>query len=137
MKCKACPYFIWMQRKEEGSKTIEVRLSCEREKRQIGHDELDKNGCPIWCPLNKKNDKKQAEDYQRSENVPQGKWQNSPEMPDSIAGIPVSDLLFIAQIRETSARIDLYPIGQPRTYPSQRIDLCEDCYQEFINFLEK
>ena len=41
-----------------------------------------------------------------------------------------------AQIRETSARIDLYPIGQPRTYPSQRIDLCEDCYQEFINFLE-
>ena len=41
-----------------------------------------------------------------------------------------------AQISKTSARLDLYPIGQPRTYPSQRIDFCEDCYQEFINFLE-
>lgn len=42
-----------------------------------------------------------------------------------------------AQISQSSARIDLYAIGQPRTYASQRIDLCEDCYQEFINFLEK
>lgn len=42
-----------------------------------------------------------------------------------------------AQISEVSARIDLYAIGQRRTCPSQRIDLCEDCYQEFINFLEK
>ncbi len=41
-----------------------------------------------------------------------------------------------AQISQKSARLDLYPIGQPRTYPSQRIDFCEDCYQEFINFLE-
>ena len=41
-----------------------------------------------------------------------------------------------AQVSETSARIDLYPIGQPRTYPSQRIDLCEECYEQFINFLE-
>ena len=42
-----------------------------------------------------------------------------------------------AQVSETSARIDLYPIGCNRTCPSQRIDLCEDCNQEFINFLEK
>lgn len=42
-----------------------------------------------------------------------------------------------AQVSEASARIDLYPIGCNRTCPSQRIDLCEDCYQEFINFLEK
>lgn len=42
-----------------------------------------------------------------------------------------------SQISQTSARIDLYAIGRPRTYASQRIDLCEDCYQEFINFLEK
>ena len=42
-----------------------------------------------------------------------------------------------AQISQTSARIDLYAIGQPRTYASQRIDLCEDCYEQFINFLEK
>lgn len=41
-----------------------------------------------------------------------------------------------AQISKTSARIDLYPIGQPRTYPSQRIDLCEDCYNAFISFIE-
>ena len=41
-----------------------------------------------------------------------------------------------AQISKTSARIDLYPIGQPRTYPSQRIDLCAECYEQFINFLE-
>ena len=40
------------------------------------------------------------------------------------------------QLSEKSARIDLYAIGQQRTCPSQRIDLCEDCYQEFINFLE-
>lgn len=41
-----------------------------------------------------------------------------------------------AQISKTSARIDLYPIGQLRTYPSQRIDLCEECYEQFVNFLE-
>lgn len=42
-----------------------------------------------------------------------------------------------AQLSKESARLDLYEIGQLRTCPSQRIDLCEDCYQEFINFLEK
>ena len=42
-----------------------------------------------------------------------------------------------AQVSSTSARIDLYSIGCNRTAPSQRIDLCEDCYQEFIGFLEK
>ena len=41
------------------------------------------------------------------------------------------------QLSKQSARIDLYAIGERRTCPSQRIDLCEDCYQEFINFLEK
>ena len=41
------------------------------------------------------------------------------------------------QLSDKSARIDLYEIGQQRTCPSQRIDLCEDCYQKFINFLEK
>lgn len=42
-----------------------------------------------------------------------------------------------AQISQMSARIDLYPIGQPRTYPSQRIDLCEECFNEFVNFMER
>lgn len=41
-----------------------------------------------------------------------------------------------AEISATSARIDLYPIGANRTYPRQRIDLCEDCYEKFISFFE-
>lgn len=41
------------------------------------------------------------------------------------------------QLSDKSARIDLYEIGRQRTCPSQRIDLCEDCYQKFIDFLEK
>ena len=41
------------------------------------------------------------------------------------------------QLSDKSARIDLYEIGRQRTCPSQRIDLCEDCYQDFINFLER
>lgn len=49
------------------------------------------------------------------------------------------ELAFVnnVQLSKQSARIDLYAIGERRTCPSQRIDLCEDCYQEFINFLEK
>ena len=46
------------------------------------------------------------------------------------------DFINNVQLSEKSARIDLYAIGQRRTCPSQRIDLCEDCYNEFINFLE-
>ena len=42
-----------------------------------------------------------------------------------------------SQLSEQSARLDLYSIGHSRTCPSQRIDLCENCYQECINFLEK
>lgn len=41
-----------------------------------------------------------------------------------------------AQISEKSARIDLYTIGQRRTCPSQRIDLCEECFERFIAFFE-
>ena len=41
------------------------------------------------------------------------------------------------QLSKQSARIDLYAIGERRTCPTQRIDLCEDCYHAFINFLEK
>ena len=49
------------------------------------------------------------------------------------------ELTFVnnVQLSKQSARIDLYAIGERRTCPSQRIDLCEDCYQEFINFLER
>lgn len=41
-----------------------------------------------------------------------------------------------AQISEVSARIDLYAIGQRRTCPSERIDLCEECFERFVTFLE-
>lgn len=41
-----------------------------------------------------------------------------------------------AQISAKSARLDLYPTGAPRTYPSQRLDLCEQCYEDFVTFLE-
>ena len=41
-----------------------------------------------------------------------------------------------AQISQKSARLDLYPIGQPRTYPSQRIDFCEDCFCRFLEMYE-
>jgi hypothetical protein len=47
------------------------------------------------------------------------------------------DAINNAQLSQKTARIDLYPVGVARTCPSQRIDLCEDCFQEFINFLEK
>ncbi len=42
-----------------------------------------------------------------------------------------------AQVSAMSARIDLYAVGQNRTSPCQRIDLCEDCYEAFIDFFEK
>lgn len=34
------------------------------------------------------------------------------------------------------AKIDLWGVGQHRTDCPQRIDLCERCYDEFVNFLE-
>lgn len=34
------------------------------------------------------------------------------------------------------AKIDLWGVGQHRTDPPQRIDLCESCYQKFVCFLE-
>lgn len=36
----------------------------------------------------------------------------------------------------SSARIDVWGCGVLRTSHAQRIDLCEECYQDFINFLE-
>lgn len=39
-------------------------------------------------------------------------------------------------IKISSARIDIWGVGVPRTYSAQRIDLCEECYQDFINFFE-
>ena len=34
------------------------------------------------------------------------------------------------------AKIDLWQVGQHRSGPPQRIDLCEECCEKFIIFLE-
>lgn len=34
------------------------------------------------------------------------------------------------------ARIDLWGVGQHRTEAPQKMDLCESCFQKFVNFLE-
>lgn len=39
-------------------------------------------------------------------------------------------------IKISSARIDLWAPGVLRSYRGQRIDLCEDCYEELVGFLE-
>ena len=39
-------------------------------------------------------------------------------------------------IKISSARIDFWAIGAPRSYPGQRVDLCEGCYEKFVSFME-
>ena len=39
-------------------------------------------------------------------------------------------------IKISSAKIHLWGVGEHRTGPGQRIDLCEDCHIDFIKFLE-
>lgn len=39
-------------------------------------------------------------------------------------------------IKISSARIDIWGLGVPRSYPGQRIDLCTECYQKFVDFME-
>ncbi len=39
-------------------------------------------------------------------------------------------------IKISSARIDLWGIGVPRSYPGQRIDLCEGCFEALLTFME-
>ena len=34
------------------------------------------------------------------------------------------------------AKIDLWRVGQHRTDAPQRIDLCETCYEKFVDYLE-
>ena len=34
------------------------------------------------------------------------------------------------------AKIDLWGVGQHRTEAPQKMDLCESCFQKFVNFLE-
>ena len=39
-------------------------------------------------------------------------------------------------LKEYSAKITLWGVGEPRSSFGQRIDLCPDCYEEFVSFLE-
>lgn len=39
-------------------------------------------------------------------------------------------------VRET-AKMQLWIVGETRTSGGQRIDLCEDCFAEFINWIDK
>ena len=39
-------------------------------------------------------------------------------------------------IKISSAKIHLWRVGENRTSAGQRIDLCEDCYVDFIKFLD-
>jgi hypothetical protein len=116
MKCSNCPNFFSETHKDYITLTTTLRCACRKVGRDIAHDELDENGFPAWCPINKgaiqvkpdEIDKFATEDCQHSEKKPQGKCQIQPEMPDSIAGVPVSDLIFIAQIMGCNPRL----IGQ-------------------------
>ena len=39
-------------------------------------------------------------------------------------------------IKISSAKIHLWGVGENRTSPGQRIDLCPECYEEFVRFLD-
>lgn len=39
-------------------------------------------------------------------------------------------------IKISSARIDLWAPGVLRGSPGQRIDLCQECYEKFVSFME-
>lgn len=39
-------------------------------------------------------------------------------------------------LKNYSAKITLWPVGEPRSTFGQRIDLCPECYEKFVNFME-
>lgn len=39
-------------------------------------------------------------------------------------------------LKEQTAKITLWGVGESKTGAGQRIDLCEECFNEFINFME-
>jgi hypothetical protein len=39
-------------------------------------------------------------------------------------------------LKDYSAKITLWGVGEPRYSQGQRIDLCPECYEKFVNFLE-
>ena len=41
-----------------------------------------------------------------------------------------------SMLKEFSAKIHYWPVGTPRSYGEQRIDLCEECADKFVKFME-
>ena len=39
-------------------------------------------------------------------------------------------------IKMSSARLNVWAVGIHRSYSGQRIDLCQGCYEQFVNFME-
>lgn len=39
-------------------------------------------------------------------------------------------------MKEYSAKIHFWGVGQPRSYGEQRIDLCVECANKFVEFIE-
>lgn len=39
-------------------------------------------------------------------------------------------------LKEYSAKITLWGVGEPRSSFGQRIDLCPECYDKFVSFME-
>ena len=39
-------------------------------------------------------------------------------------------------LRDSSAKITLWGVGEPRSSFGQRIDLCQGCFVSFVNWLE-
>lgn len=42
----------------------------------------------------------------------------------------------LSKIKESSAKLLFWGVGQPRSYGEQRIDLCAECANKFVEFLE-
>lgn len=107
MKCYGCPHRTYGLAFDYRS--LNSHEKCELVNKEIGLTFSQQTKlAPDWCPLKAENDINPTEDCQHSEKKPQEKCQIPPEMPDSIAGIPISDLLFIAQIMGCNPRL----IGQ-------------------------
>jgi len=39
-------------------------------------------------------------------------------------------------LKNYSAKITLWPVGEPRSSFGQRVDLCPECYEAFVNFMD-
>ena len=104
MKCYGCPHRTYGLAFDYRS--LNSHEKCKLVNKEIGLTFSQQTKfAPDWCPIKAENDINPTEDCQHSEKKPQEKCQIPPKMPDSIAGVPVSDLLFIAQIVGDNPRL--------------------------------